>query len=438
MTWDEHKSNFKELQAERGISVKDYAELYGLNYNTARRMLRAKPTENDHSDDQKIISKGDQPAKKAKSKPSKLGEEPKPIVSAGKARKGKGADGGAGTSQVHRDDQTHMIDGGKVVMLNPKGHGTRSRRVKGDKSWKKGAQHVINNTVIDNSTGEPVGNDEPIRRVRTGIYQQLTGPDIQAALNAIATPGYLEVSELDALATAIARRDMLVRVQEATLRELDIRLQIYNGLIQPGDDLWDDLGEHPKNPIYDIHKVTIEGGYALADAARTISQIRQNIVKERLSMWKLQKESVLTPQLIDEALTLQAEHGWSEIETAQWLERRGVKLPATILFGAMKQLKEDDGIADDGETMTTVDPEQVEKEARLYAEMRKGKDLFLTERRAIVADIVDRNGYGDLDADGQRREGEGLAELDDEEFDAETLHQQYGEEGEDENWEDGE
>ncbi|MBD2804268.1 hypothetical protein ID855_06065 [Xenorhabdus sp. ZM] len=63
MNWQEHVSNFNKLRAENGISIREYAEHYNLNPNTARRYLRsanpAPSDDHDHSvmDDQKVTPK---------------------------------------------------------------------------------------------------------------------------------------------------------------------------------------------------------------------------------------------------------------------------------------------------------------------------------------------------------------------------------------------
>ncbi|MCZ4061187.1 hypothetical protein O3W44_21910 [Pantoea sp. LMR881] len=65
--------------------------------------------------------------------------------------------------------------------------------------------------------------------------------------------------------------------------------------------------------------------------------------------------------------------------------------------------------------------------------MQAGKEDFLADRRALVASIVDGNGYGDLDSEGQGREGEfiGADFEDDEEFDLDATSDMYGEDDED-------
>lgn len=430
MNWDEHRRIFNELNKTHGISIKDYAEQNGLNYNSARRQLKVKTDHSgDQSPDQPINSKGD--------RPSKLGETPQPITpkerpkkpgSAGAATDAP-ATGGAGTKAPRKKKKKDL---GNVVPLRDRG----VYREKGDQTWKAGATAIVTNGAVTIENGD----DKPKRRpLRTGIYQKVTPLDVMAALDKIAEPGYIERVELDALATAVARRDMLVSVQQGTMAELEIQRDMYNGVIGPEDPQWDsNLGALLENPMFRMYKVSVEGGYALADAARTISQIHTNIVKTRLAEHKQRFLMEDTPRLIAEAMDKQEADGLSAVETVRWLERQGVKPPVTLLAAALKELKEDDGLDDDGETMTTVDQETIDKEARAYKKMRESKDEFLKERRAQVAAVVDKFGYGDIDANGQRREGEGLSEYDDEELDMETLHQQYEEDGADQNWEDDE
>ncbi len=78
---------------------------------------------------------------------------------------------------------------------------------------------------------------------------------------------------------------------------------------------------------------------------------------------------------------------------------------------------------------STVDDEQIDAEARKHKAMREGKEEFIAERRAMVAQIVDEGSYGDIDADGDGREGEFISSEfeSDEEFDDELTDEElYG------------
>lgn len=56
------KHDWKTLRAEfakSSLSLKDFAEQHGINYNTARRQLKASDQKSDHQSDQKTDHKGD-------------------------------------------------------------------------------------------------------------------------------------------------------------------------------------------------------------------------------------------------------------------------------------------------------------------------------------------------------------------------------------------
>ncbi|MCL1031416.1 hypothetical protein [Serratia silvae] len=81
---------------------------------------------------------------------------------------------------------------------------------------------------------------------------------------------------------------------------------------------------------------------------------------------------------------------------------------------------------------STVDQDQLDEEARQHQAMRDGKEAFIAERRALVAKIVDDGNYGDIDADGDGREGEfiGAEYESEEEFDNDLTEEElYGPEG---------
>ncbi|HFU2857290.1 TPA: hypothetical protein ACGQ50_000830 [Enterobacter cloacae] len=316
-----------------------------------------------------------------------------------------------------------------MIKLAARGH-TKARG-EGENGWKKGAQHVIDNhpVTLDHDDPKPPAR----RRLRTGVNQKLTPYDIAAAVEKLQN-GWVDNLDANLMASALARHDMLLQVHQLATEELQIRIDVYNGVITPDDSRWVDLGDNPRHPMYDLVELNVKCGFALSDAQARISQLAQARTKHKIMLEKHEREMLaVDKEHIDKAYALVDDGTLTPLEAARWLERRGVKPPATLLVEANKELNDD--TPPDSDEVNTLDKDQMDKEARAYAEMRRNKDAFLAERRATVAGIVDRGGYGDLDENGQRRDGEGLDEYDDEEFDVEATQKQYLEEDGAEEWE---
>ena len=416
MNWQEHISNYNKLNVDGNVSIRDYASDHGLNYNTARRYLTKKSS--DQTNDQVI---NDQLAGKGK------GTRKAPASSSTRATPGGTKKGAARTKAAPANPKKPAAikkRKAEVIKFEQRGH----ERHTIDNDWKKGALDNLPVTIEHDDPKPPA-----LRRVRSGIHQKLTQMDIEGALKKL-QDGWLDNLDANLMASALARHDMLLQVHQLATEELQIRIDVYNGVITPDDSRWVDLGDNPRHPMYDLVELNVKCGFALSDAQARISQLAQARTKHKIMLEKHEREMLaVDKEHIDKAYALVDDGTLTPLEAARWLERRGVKPPATLLVEANKELNDD--TPPDSDEVNTLDKDQMDKEARAYAEMRRNKDAFLAERRATVAGIVDRGGYGDLDENGQRRDGEGLDEYDDEEFDVEATQKQYLEEDGAEEWE---
>lgn len=439
VSWQEHINKFNELNQSGTISIKEYADHYGLNYNTARKHLTKKT---DHSDGKTIPDPVIPPAKR-----SGLAKKsaPKKRTIPRTARDKRGVKGGAATHEREqpeaKEENAGAIAGDDSVVISiasrkPRVDKGKPHKPKTDQSWKLGASAIINDAKKKQEEGE---NDPTptIRRLRTGIEQKLDIYDIDLAVKdmkaEIRTRNGLDDTEADILISAKARRLLLENAMKIATSELSIMIDCYNGIITPDDPRYVDLGKDPKHPIFTHGKSISEAHYAISDCLKTISHLLQNTRKATKEDGKDDKEERINT-VTAEIYAMLSSGDISPLDAALQLEAKGIKPPPFLLAMANKELTEEPPV--DPTATSAVDQEQLDKEARMYAEMKEGKEAFLEKRRKAVAGIVDRGGYGDLDEDGQRREGEGLSEYDDEELDVEATLEQYQSEGEEEAWSD--
>ncbi|MEG5932465.1 hypothetical protein UXN85_20580 [Enterobacter hormaechei] len=350
------------------------------------------------------------------------------------ARDPQGKGRGAGARTKAPDEGAGGNEGNTGTVINLASRKERIDKGKPDKpkqdrGWKAGASAVIDDAK--RAAGIPTGDDpQPtIRRLRTGINQKLDIYDVDQAVKDIKAEGFLDSLNMDLLITAIARRNLLDNTMKIATTELSIMIDCYNGLITPDDPRYVELGKDAKHPIFQFGKSISDAHYAMSDCLKTIAHLSQGTRKAKTESQKQTQEQT-TSQLTAEVYEKLAEGELSALDAVMQLEAHGAKPPSFLLSMANKELTEEPPV--DPSATSAVDQEQLDKEARLYASMKEGKEAFLEERRKAVSGIVDRGGYGDIDENGQRREGEGLGEYDEEELDVEATQDQYlDEDGED-------
>ncbi|MGY9725551.1 hypothetical protein ACTM4Q_18915 [Citrobacter freundii] len=192
---------------------------------------------------------------------------------------------------------------------------------------------------------------------------------------------------------------------------------------EKGDKEGDDDAPSGPHPLLKLTKLLIEVGYRMDDHATRISSIRSSREKLKIDREKLGAKAT-EAQVIATAYQLRDENDWDIAETAEYIERHGVKLPDSIALRLAKEIKEaEPPVSDAG----AVDDDQLEEEARKYREAQAGKEAFLKERRETVARIVDEGGYGDTNHDGIRREGELDPDEEGLDLDYEATRELYGE-----------
>ncbi|PHM51870.1 hypothetical protein [Xenorhabdus hominickii] len=388
MNWQEHVSNFNRLRAEKGISIREYAEHYHLNPNTARRYLRAASFL--PSDDQKHdhISKDDHCL--AKSAPKKAQGKKQKIPANTGVKQGK--------RQGHTDTDDHPQQANRAKHQN--------------------AKMIISPMAIMAHQKLPRGEGRRLTAgnetsMKHGRYATPRSIDLNKA-DTLMDTGYLDVLEVDLMRRALAHFELVERIRDRSIEELQKQESDF--------DTGDDGALHP---VFKQLKMLNDCSYAMTDFMRTMTSMKQGLLRNRREE---EKHAVKMGEtvVIANAYHLQQEQDWDAMQTAVYIESNGGKVPPALLDKLRHDLKQDQGDeVDNG----GIDQDELDRQARAYRETQAGRDAYIAGKRQLVDEIVDKGGYGDIDNLGEGREGELLETLEDEpDYDYEATHDIYDDE----------
>lgn len=431
--WTSLAAEFLKLQKSNGMKIKDFAALKGLNENSARRGIgqaikQIEAGNSDHNNsDQKANKKNDKKAGKTadqnagkRGRPRKSKEGEKPDTARDTAENEDGTDGLAHADSGAPDGDQN----GAKRSSQPKKNGDQKSD---QKKGKKPSLEVITGEVITlhkNKGGAPKGNDNGLS---TGRKKRVRQQDIDAAMKTMKQfslpKGWQKTIEGEMVKELLGHYHLTKRARDKSLRRLlGDELEEAEAIdvpIQEGEGRTVNLTPSEFKQL----KMLTDTGYALNDTVRTISQILTNLEKEQraasLHQLKLEDTQAKIRQaqeahelrlygkmqgaVIQEAMQmLQGEDG-SAIRAAQHLEARGIALPATISRLMEIELAKEREKIDETGGMT---PEELDAYVAAAEAKRAGRHQWLAEKRAAVAEVVDKFGYGDLDEDGTRRSDE--------------------------------
>lgn len=362
--WEEHRKTFELLREERGITYKEYAEHQGLNPNTVRRQFSQKAGENQ--------------GKKASQKSDHSDEL---IIS----RKGRKAPHSKAMAEV-----TEPRDG----TADKKPESTKAK----DKHAKKIILPAVVHTPKPRGKGKQFEEDNEAKLVpnRRGRPRQV---DYSSADN-LAAEG-LEISTARTLYDTLAHMELLKRT---TARAVGVFEEEIAELERPKSRNRDEDDEGPggPHPVLKLTKLLIEVGYLMNDHVSRVEAITTSRDKNRRENEKHQMK-VSEGEVIAQAFVLREENDWDIFETAEYIEKHGVKLPASIALRLEKEIRDAEPEVEKG---GEVDDDQLEEEARRYRAQQARREVIIQDKRDAVARIVDERGYGDTTQDGSRREGE--------------------------------
>ena len=421
--WNLHREQFAQLRAEKGITAREYAEYHGLNPNTARRELKkALDTEGadgvirdqntairDQNSDQKSDHNGDQKRKKGKSDHNSGDASAKE-----KGRKvsgGKGSSGGSGSS------------GSENTPLS--------------KSRKKDNAKTTNAKMITNGDGEGKGELVHVKKPRGEGRRLPPGHEVSVKTAARAKPrqqDYIAADEMmdegiEALASralreSIAHMHMIQRTVSHAVEVLDKEIE---AIEHPNpEDEPDPYGTHPTikkaKLLMDVGYLHIAHNSMLSGVITSTNKVDLEARKVVLAEEKAANIDV-SANVVRQAIEFRDKHGWSDIQTAEYIETFGVKVPASIMARAAKAIADIQPEVDD---TTNVDDAQLDAEARAYAASKIEAAKFVEERRKEVANLNERLGLGDYDAQGERKSGEMEDDYSELDIDYEATRELYG------------
>ncbi|PHM39133.1 hypothetical protein Xmau_03038 [Xenorhabdus mauleonii] len=385
MNWQEHASNFNRLRAETGISIREYAEQYNLNPNTARRYLRSANSApaDDHVNDH--TAKHDQ-----HSSPKKARQEKENVAKI----------------RTHTD----------ILRENKRGTNTSKRNPQVKNAKSGNAKMITSPDVIMMHQKLPRGKGRRLAvgneiAMKHGRYATPRSIDLNKA-DTLMDAGYLDVLEVDLMRRALAHFELVERVRDRSIEELEKQEAEFAMSAEEG----------ALHPAFKQLKMLNDCSYAMTDFMRTMAAMKQGLLKTRRDEEKHAAKMGETTAIAT-AYQHQQAHEWGAMQTAIYIESQGGKVPPVLLETLrheMKQGQNED--VDNG----VIDQDELDREARAYRDKQAGRDAYIATKRRQVSDIVDRGGYGDKNHYGEGREGELLEALDDEpDYDYEATEDVY-------------
>ncbi|MDT0178160.1 hypothetical protein Q9R34_19230 [Enterobacter sp. BRE11] len=404
VNWDEHRRAFVLQKAESGITVKEYCEYYGLPFNTARRELNGKALAamRDQAGDHNHDHSGDH----ASDHQNDHGPHGDLII----RRNGRKTKHSAALEGVlePRDDAAAQPGAGK------KANAAHAKKIRNAGEQEAGRpQH----------TPKPRGEGKPFEEAHeTKLVANRRGyprpQDYEAALEVLGEG--VEASAATALYDSLAHMQLLKRTTERAVALFEQEaLNMANG--KKKDD--DDGGGGGPHPILKMTKLMIEVGYLVNDHATRVASIASGTDKNR----RENEKHALThnaADVISQAYALRDEHDWDLLQTAEYIEQRGIKLPESLAKRLDNELKNAEPSVDDS---TQISEEELDREARQYRENKAGQEADVAERRRAVAELVDSGNYGDHTVTGERRDGESDVDYSNADIDFSATSDLYGE-----------
>lgn len=396
MTWEDHIKNYEKLSREGGYTIAQYAEEYGLNPNTARRYLRsqkdASPTRNGvvknkavrgHAKKIKALIRNDQ-------KSDQAGRDHDHANSVNNQRdggtaRGKMTHGPLITVEEAREvnDQDH-----EVITRAKRSMKERLARDRADRG--KDFEFQAADFRID--------NDEITREARAMLKR--TGAD------------HMEITLIE---KTLCHLLMLETARDSCLELID-------DLKREGDD----------TPVqHRMANMLANCTAQIVNLVNTVYGIRNTYRKEVREQEK-HAFTMGNAGVVKLAYQKRREHGWSDQDTAAYIEENGGKVPPFLMELVRNELKYPrESESGDEEQQTAAGApslEDLDRAARERAQARRvDTTLWLEQRRDDIDEIVDRGGHGDVDINGEANEAWLAQDLDeDEEEDEDVTRDLYG------------
>lgn len=259
----------------------------------------------------------------------------------------------------------------------------------------------------------------------TGIGSQPREQDIEAALEALSCGD--ETYLFETILRNESHKKLVERAFSRTVTRLEAEIECMD---QPKKK---DDGEQQFGPPPDmvLLKLALDVGYYFNDhqsrVAAVIQGRQKNIIdrdknqakevtdrrkirqeETRLEMRKQefddkQQERERTQRAVAEAIRMREAGEMNDIELAEYIECQGLKVPSFLAARAQKAL---DNLEPPVTNDSTVDDDQIEREALAHRKQRDQLSETLAARRQAVTEMVEQLGQGDIDINGERKAGE--------------------------------
>ena len=355
--WKEHRERLAQMREKQEVSIKEYADLYGLNPNTSRRHLGDGTTQ---------VGKKNVP----RSTPRSV-KAPRSVDR--KRKSDRESDQSASASQKDAASKikelSEQINRGKADTAAPVDQSPAAVLV----------GEVITAVTARTKSGRPSDQSKNGGRVLSGMLQP-SDEDLAAARL------LLEKAQVDAIEARVIESSLCsLFALERTVAEMMDHLQTH----QPQD------GEPPT--INKAVSVAAAAAATINDTARTLAAVRQSYAKDQREQ-ALHLRKLSEPERVMEAYQRRREEKWTAVETAIYIETHGYKVPSLLMDMARAEMKagENDDTASNPVDLKALDRAAQQNRAARLAVL----ETELAAKREAVAQLVDAGGHGDIAADG--------------------------------------
>lgn len=352
------------MREKQDISIKEYADLYGLNPGTARRYLGAGSSQVGAKATSKPAKTAAQSSSRSKAAPRSNDRKPK----------------------VDRDsdqsgDHTEVSTASKIKELSDRVNDSKARTAAPGAQTPAGVLTGQLMDVVAKKTKSGRAGDQSRKggEVLTGSLQP-DDADLAAAQELMNRAG------VDAIEARVIQSSLVNLF--ALERKVDEMFEFLDSY-EPGED------EPPA--INKALSVAAAAAASINDTARTLAAVRQSYAKDHREQ-ELHLRKLSEPERVMQAYQLRKDNKWSAMETAIYIEAHGFKVPPLLLELARAEMKAGD---DEDLNAQPVDLLELDRKARDQRATRMAAlEDVLAAKREAVSEIVDRGGFGDEAVDG--------------------------------------
>lgn len=394
--WEWHLANFIRQNKERKVTIEEYCRAYELTYSTGRKKLNKK----------RAAAVDQSPKRTPLQVDHKRNDPPKTIP-----------------YKQGRDQNTKSLPTNELAAKKGGGRVRKSTTASSSIVKVIPDKDIVHTKKARGGTRFAKGNELGLV---TGIGGQPREQDVQAALGALSRGD--DTYLFETILRNESHKQLVERAFTRTATRLEAEIEAMGEPKEKGTEEDQQFGPPPDMVLL---KMALEVGYYFNDHQSRIAAVIQ--ARQKLSLDKdkneakaladrrklnaedlrlemrqqelaeKQQERSRTQQAIADAIRMRGSDELDDIGVAEYIEVLGLKVPAFLAARAQKAL---DGLEPPISNDTTVDDDQIEREAEEHRRQRQALPQTLEERRAAVTDMVEQLGQGDIDSTGERKTGE--------------------------------